>query len=345
LNSFEIFFVLTIHVNLLTSDQQGQSQETVSLSSSSEVTHFHDSAMLGIIEILVDFAASKLNKATDESKEMTEKEILDLAGAHNCFERKTSNHRERTARRRGDVSDTTDKQTNEPRENSNAFMQKFHGKRGRFLDSNLYELAVLCVKQCSADSYDRCSQRPSQTKWKQSSSLVSLVLKASLELFKSPAAKESEDIIRNMRTMQDGDVKKLIQPIMQLFWCLMLDTVEENGGLKRNITQGKKNSENKKDQLYLALACLKELLKPSDSGDHSGGIIEVMISSAPPNVEDMMDASELLDKNDTATTVEDQNTRNAHMFLNILRNLYARILSQSLLRECKVNLSVIWAGK
>lgn len=328
--------MLTIYANWLISEQQGQSQEPGSLSSPSQMTHFHNFVMLGIIEVFVDFASSNLDKATDESKEMIEKEILELIGAHSGLERKTSNSREKIARRRGNAIDNTDKHTSEPIENSNAFMQKIHEKRGRFVDSSLYQLAVLCVKQCNTDSSNRCSQRPSQTKWNQGSSLISLVLKACLELFKSRAAKESGDIFRNMRAMQDQDVKKLIQPIMQLIWCLMFDSEQENG-IKRNMTQGKKHSENKKDQLYLALACLKELLKPSDSGYHSGDMIEVMISLAPPNLEDIIDASEHLDKNDAAM-VQDESTRNAHVLLNTLRKLYARILSQSLLRECEVNL-------
>ncbi|TVU47095.1 hypothetical protein EJB05_06676 [Eragrostis curvula] len=322
----------------LTEDQQGQSQESSSLSSSPEMVHCHNMAMLGIIEVFVDFTASKLDKASDESMEIIEKEILELVYTHSGFERKTGNSREKISRRRGNAGDTADMHTNEPKENSNASLQKLHEKRVRFMDSSLYQLAVLCVKQCNADSHDRCSQRPSQTKWNQNSSLVSLVLKACLELFKSLATKESGHAMRNMRTMLDEDVKKLIQPIMQLVWCLIFDWKQENGGIKKNMTQGKKNIENKKDHLNLALACLKELLKPSESGDHSADIIEVMISSAPPNVEDMMDAGEL----DT-TMVEDRSTKNAHVFLIILKQLYARILSQSLLRECEAVTELIYS--
>ncbi|OEL25899.1 hypothetical protein BAE44_0013083 [Dichanthelium oligosanthes] len=311
----------------LTEDQRGQSQETGSLSSPSEMAHCHNLAMLGIIEVFVDFAASKLEKASEESKEMIEKEILELADAHCGFERKTSNSREKIARRRGNAGDATDKHTNEPKENSNASLQKLHEKRGKFVNSSLHELTVMCVKQCNDDSYKNCSQRPSQTKSNQSSYLVSFVLKAFLELLKSLATKDSG----NFRIKLYEDLKMLIQPIMQLIWRILLDSNQENGGTKRKMTQGKKNIEYKKDQLYLALACLKELLKSSVSGDHSNDIIEVIISSAPPNIEVMMDASEL-DKNDT-TMVEDRSTKNVHVLLNILKMLYARVLSQSLLRE------------
>ncbi|PAN49744.1 hypothetical protein PAHAL_9G472400 [Panicum hallii] len=314
----------------LTEDQRGQSQDTGSLASQSEMAHCHSLAMLGIIEVFVDFAASKLEKASDESKEMIEKEILELVDAHSGFERKTSNCREKIARRRGNAGDATDKHTNEPKENSNASLQKLREKRGKFLDSSLYELSVMCVKQCDADSYNNCSQRPSQAKSNQSSYLISFVLKAFLELFKSLATKDSG----NFRIKLYESLKKLIQPIMQLIWRLLLDSNQENGGTKRNMAQGKKNIECKKDQLYLALACLKELLKPSVSGDHSSDIIEVIISSAPPIIEDMMEAGEL-DKNDT-TMVEDRSTKNVHALLKILKMLYARVLSQSLLRESEV---------
>jgi fanconi anemia group I protein len=320
-------------------DQRGQSQDTGSLASQSEMAHCHSLAMLGIIEVFVDFAASKLEKASDESKEMIEKEILELVDAHSGFERKTSNCREKIARRRGNAGDATDKHTNEPKENSNASLQKLREKRGKFLDSSLYELSVMCVKQCDADSYNNCSQRPSQAKSNQSSYLISFVLKAFLELFKSLATKDSG----NFRIKLYESLKKLIQPIMQLIWRLLLDSNQENGGTKRNMAQGKKNIECKKDQLYLALACLKELLKPSVSGDHSSDIIEVIISSAPPIIEDMMEAGEL-DKNDT-TMVEDRSTKNVHALLKILKMLYARVLSQSLLRESEVNLFAIWPGK
>ncbi|WVZ56879.1 hypothetical protein U9M48_007350 [Paspalum notatum var. saurae] len=310
----------------LTEDQRGQSQEVGSLSSPSEMAHCHNFAMLGIIEVFVDFAASKLEKASDESKEMIEKEILELVDAHSGFERKTSNVRERIARRKGNAGDATDKHTSEPKESSNASLQKLHGKRGKFVDSSLYELAVTCVKRCDADNYNNSSQRPSQTKLNQSSNLVSFVLKAFLEVFKSLETKDGGDF----RIKLYEDLKKLIQPITQLVWCILLDSNQENGGSKRNTTQGKKNIECKKDQLYLALKCLKELLEPNAS-DHSSNIIDVLISLAPPNLEDMMDAGDL-DKNDT-TTVEDQSARNVHVFLNIMKMLYARLLSQSLLHE------------
>nr|TKV96199.1 hypothetical protein SEVIR_9G414100v2 [Setaria viridis] len=311
----------------ITEAQRGQSQEAGSLSSPSEMAHCHNLAMLGIIEVFVDFAASKLEKASDESKEMIEKEILELVDAHSVLERNKSNYREKIARKRGNAGDTTEKATNEPKDNSNASLQKLHEKSGKFVDSSLYELSVLCVKQCNADSYNNCSQRPSQTKCNQSSYLVSFVLKAFLELFKSLATKDSGDF----RIKLYEDLKRLIQPIMQLIWRLLLDSNQENGSSKRNMTQGKKNIECKKDQLHLALACLKELLQPSVSGDHSSDIIEVIISSAPPNIEDMVDAGEL-DKNDT-TIVEDRSTKNVQVLLNILKVLYARVLSQSLLRE------------
>ena len=319
-------------------DQRGQSQDTGSLASPSEMAHCHSLAMLGIIEVFVDFVASKLEKASDESKEMIEKEILGLVDAHSGFERKTSNCREKIARKRGNAGDAIDKHTNEPKENSNASLQKLHEKRGKFVDSSLYELSVMCVKQCNADSYNNCSQCPSQTKSNQCSYLVSFVLKAFLELFKSLATKDCG----NFRIKLYENLKKLMQPIMQLIWHLLLDSKQENGGTKRNMTQGKKNIECKKDQLYLALACLKELLKPSVS-DQSSDIIEVIISSAPPNVEDMMEAGEL-DKNDT-TMVEDQSAKNVHVLLNILKMLYARVLSQSLLRESEVKLFAIWPAK
>ena len=319
-------------------DQRGQSQDTGSLASPSEMAHCNSLAMLGIIEVFVDFVASKLEKASDESKEMIEKEILELVDAHSGFERKTSNCREKIARKRGNAGDAIDKHTNEPKENSNASLQKLHEKRGKFVDSSLYELSVMCVKQCNADSYNNCSQCPSQTKSNQCSYLVSFVLKAFLELFKSLATKDCG----NFRIKLYENLKKLMQPIMQLIWRLLLDSNQENGGTKRNMTQGKKNTECKKDQLYLALACLKELLKPSVS-DQSSDIIEVIISSAPPNIEDMLQASEL-DKNDT-TMVEDQSAKNVHVLLNILKMLYARVLSQSLLRESEVKLFAICSGK
>nr|CAB3495991.1 unnamed protein product [Digitaria exilis] len=311
----------------LTEDQRGQSQEAGSLSSPSEVAHCHNLAMLGIIEVFVDFAASKLEKASEESKEMIEKEILELVDAHSGFERKTSNCREKISRRRGHSGDATDKHTNEPKENSNGTLQKLREKRGKFVDSSLYELSVMCVKQCHAGSYNNSSQLPSQTKSNQSSYLVSFVLKGFLESFKSLATKDSGDF----RIKVSEDMKKLVQPIMQLIWRLLLDSNQENGGTKRNMTQGKKNNEGRKDQLYLALACLKELLKPNIPGGYSSDIIEVIVSSAPPNIEDVMDAG-VPDKYDT-TMFEDRSTKNVHVLLNILKMLYARILSQSLLRE------------
>lgn len=322
-----------LHVCL--TDQRGQSQEAGSLSSPSEMAHCHNLAMLGVIEVFVDFAACKLEKASDVSKETIEKEILELVDAHGGFERKTSSCREKISRRRGNAGDYTDKHTNEPKENSNAILQKLHEKRGKFVDSSLYELSVMCVKQCNAGSYNNSSQRPSQTKSNQSSYLISFVLKAFLDLLKSLATKDSGDF----RVKLYEDIKKLVQPIMQLIWLILLDSNQENGGTKRNMTQGKKNNECKKDQLYLALACLKELLKPNVPGDDSSDIIEVIISLAPPNIEDVMDA-DTLDKNDT-TMFEDRSTKNVHVLLNILKMLYARVLSQSLLRESEVNLIVV----
>lgn len=295
--------------------------------------------MPGIVEVFVDFAASKLAEAADEPKEKLEKEILELVDAHTGFERKTSKSREKVARRRGDSRGATDRQTNEPKENSNASLLKLHEKRGEFMNSSLYELVVMCAKQCHADKYDKGSQRPSQSKLNQSSSLLSFALKACLEMFRSLTAKASDLAIGNLRRTRYEDVKNLAQPIVKLIWWLMLDSEQENGGFKKNTTQGKKTVENKKDQLYLALTCFKELFKLSVSEDRSSDIIDLLISSAPSNVEDMMEADQLLD-NDTTVT-ENPEKRGAHVFLNILKMLCARALSQSLSRESEVSLMVI----
>ncbi|KAM0872501.1 hypothetical protein ACQ4PT_038685 [Festuca glaucescens] len=322
----------------LTEDQKGQTQEAGSTSSSLEILHCNNTGMPGIIEVFVDFAASKLAEASDEPKEKLEKEILELVHAHSVFERKTSKNREKVARGRGDSRGAPDRQTNEPKENSNASLPKLHEKRGKFTNSSLYELLVMCVKLCNADNYDKCSQRPSQSKLNQWSSLLSFVLKACLEMFRSLTAKASDVTIGNLRRMMYEDVKKLAQPIVKLIWWLMLDS--ENGGFKKNTTQGKKTVENKRDQLYLALACFKELFKLSVSEDCSSDMIDLLISLAPLNVEDMMDADQLLDND--ATLTENPENRGTHVFLNILKMLYAQALSQSLLRESEAVTELIF---
>ncbi|KAG8097308.1 hypothetical protein GUJ93_ZPchr0013g34681 [Zizania palustris] len=325
----------------LAEDQRGQTQEACTLSSHLDMSHCHNFAMVGIIEVFVNFAASKLEKVADEQKGMLEKEILDLTDAHSCFERKTNKNREKIARRTGNYSDSTEKQMNGPKEYYNGTLQKLNEKTGKIMDSSLYELVTMCVKQCNADSNEKSSQRPSQPKLNQCSCLLSFVLKACLDMFKSFAAKGGGVTSGNVRTVLYEDVKKLVRPIMQLIWWLMLDSKQEIGGSKRNLTQGKKNMDNsKKDQLFLGLACLKELLKLSLPEDCPGDIIDVLVSSAPPNIEDMVDGSQLLDRNDT-----EPNTRSAHVLLSTLKKLYVKVLSQSLLQESEVNLFVIWTGK
>ncbi|KAI4996215.1 hypothetical protein ZWY2020_046806 [Hordeum vulgare] len=314
----------------LTEDQRGQTQEAGSASSSLEIVQCHNLFMPGIVEVFVDFAASKLVEAADEPKEKLEKEILELVDAHSGFERKASKSREKVARRRGDSRGATDRQTSEPKENSNASLLKLHEKRGGFMNSTLYELVVMCAKQCHVNKYDKGSQHPSQSKLSQSSSLLSFALKACLEMFRSLTTKTSDQPIGNLRTLYE-DVKNLAQPIVKLIWWLMLDSEQENGGFKKNTTQGKKTVENKKDQLYLALKCFKELFKLSVSEDRSSDIIDLLISSAPSNIEDMLEADQLLDED--TTVIENPEKRGVHVFLNILKMLYARTLSQSLLRE------------
>uniref|UniRef100_J3LNM5 FANCI solenoid 4 domain-containing protein n=2 Tax=Oryza brachyantha TaxID=4533 RepID=J3LNM5_ORYBR len=321
----------------LAEDQRGQTQENGYLSSHLDTAHCHNFAMLGIIEVFVDFAASKLVKVADEQKEMLEKEILDLIDAHSSFERKTSKNKEKIAQRAGNSSDSTAKQTNGPKEYYSATLQKLNERRGKFMDTSLYELVTMCIKQCDADNLVKCSQRPSQSKLNQCSSLLSFVLKACLGMFKSLAAKGSRVTIGNLSTVLYEDVKRLMGPMMQLIWWLMLGSKQENGGTKRNLTQGKKNMDSKKDQLYLALTCLKEMSKLSVPEDRPGDIFDVLVSSAPPNIEDMVHCSQLLDRNHTGP-----NTRSPHVFLNILKMLYVRVLSQSLPRESEAVTELIF---
>jgi Fanconi anemia group I protein len=66
-------------------------------------------------------------------------------------------------------------------------------------------------------------------------------------------------------------------------------------------------------------------------------MIELLISLAPSNIEDMLDADQLVDNDAT----ENPENRGTNVFLNILKMLYARALSQSLLRESEVSLMVI----
>nr|XP_029120442.1 Fanconi anemia group I protein [Elaeis guineensis] len=324
-------------------DGQGQTEDN-SLPLQGEKTYSHGWILLGIIEVFINVVASELEKAADEEKIVLEKEIMELVNSYDFLEIESIMNKQRSGNRKGSSRCVQDKVNSEFKKYSHVSLQKL-SQAGRpfFATSNIHQLLVTALKSSNADDPDKhtASQNHSQSSlcktWDQCLKLISFALKACLHHLQSINSMKTGSDGDPLKTLLHGDVERLGQPIMQLIWLLKSGLKLEKHPKKLE-DKGKKNIENKGDQLLLSLLCLNELFKLNSSGVHFAELIEDMLNLITPvlDSETAMDTAQGID-NEQGSMLKDKFLRRLHLFLEkIIKPLYSELLALSHFPESEV---------
>ncbi|KAJ6889818.1 Fanconi anemia group I protein [Populus alba x Populus x berolinensis] len=284
--------------------------------------------LAGILEVVVNTIATRLNKATDIEKVDLEKELVGFVNLHESLEKDLCT-RLSTGIKRGNLRATAPApgmaSNIEPGNN------RVTQERIPYLTtSSLCQLMQTALKLCNTE----CSKTiaASQHHSQLSSSkpvtclkIMAFILNHSLHHIKSyqTVAKENP-----LRTLIYGEIKLMGPPLLKLIFLL------KSG--KKLVTDEKKKEKRIKDEdrkgyLHLALLCMKELVTISLQNPHLTGLLEDLVSVST------LEYPELDDKYEEATRIDDQHIRIKQLFVvKVLKPLFSELLAQSYFHELEI---------
>ncbi|KAA8548947.1 hypothetical protein F0562_000631 [Nyssa sinensis] len=271
--------------------------------------------LLGIFEVVLNTVATKLEKATDVQKLDLEKELIELIDLHDSLENETFKSRQGNGSRRGSQRTTAC----DILDNSSSGHQKLSRERTPFL--------------ATSDSQNHSQSSSSKTSVR-CSKMISFVLNASLFQIKSFCLVGKDD---PMKALIFGDIKSLGFPLLKLV-CLLKSGPKYETHQKKKEDRGKKDAEDRKEHIHLALTCLKELIRICLWSPEQEGLIEDLLSvSTLENVSRNVVDAGWDDESELPTSSDDQHTRSIELFIRkIIKPLFSEFLALSYFREVEV---------
>ncbi|CAN0855716.1 Fanconi anemia group I protein [Linum grandiflorum] len=264
----------------------------------------------GIVKVLLNCIASELDsEATDLQSELSELiDLLEPLEKDACTKQ--------TGGKRGNLRCTA---IDTPMKVDSA-----NNKLGRepspFSTSNLLTLmqnAVnLYITECSEDS--AASQKGSK--------MISFVLNSCLHHLKHYHPGGNDD---PLKTFIYGDVKLFGRPLLELILLLKQGPKMEMEQNKKE--RGKKYSECRKENLHLALSCLKELILISLKNRDFNCLLDQLLSVSSE------DGFELDNDHTEASRIDEQDARNLTLFIiRVCRPILSHLLDVSAFREVEI---------
>nr|GEV47933.1 fanconi anemia group I protein [Tanacetum cinerariifolium] len=222
----------------------------------------------GVIEVILNTVATELEKATNDKKIELIKEFVDLVDLYESLDTSAT-----TAQTTGTKKGITQSTALDPTYKNEADNLKSSAEKSSFLATrSIYQLFQTLFELFKHDT--AASQVRSQTSTKlpnQHCKLCHFVLNATLRQMKSYSYLAKDD---PLKALIYGDIKVLGPPVLKLIWLLM------QADKKKNEAKGKKDNEDGKGLLLLALMCLKELLTVCSQSPDEMREIEDMLSKS-----------------------------------------------------------------
>ncbi|KAI3691576.1 hypothetical protein L6452_31372 [Arctium lappa] len=254
----------------------GQMKDAASTPQQGEKYKYSAQILSGVIEVILNTLAIELEKATNDKKIDLEKEFVDLVDLYGSLEKYTSTSTQSTqsnGTRKGIARSTAlDLTYKNESDNTKSFKEG-----ASFLATpSIYQLFQTLFELYKNDAVKSVttSQIHSQTTSKppnQHSRLFHFILNATLCQIKSFFYVAKDD---PLKALIYGDIKVLGPPLLKLIWLLMWPDQ------KKKDAKGKKDNEDRKGLIFLALMCLKELLTISSQNLDEMREIEDMLSDA-----------------------------------------------------------------
>lgn len=301
--------------------------------------------LIGILEVLINIAATELEKAADHDVAVLEKEIMWLVDSYDYVEKELCLNKQGSGIRKGTsktiVQCKTDRELKDAPRTSQLKMFPVGGSL--LATSSIHKLLILAVNSYNASSF---TNQTTSLNHNQSSmcktldqclKLISFALKVCFHHLKSFISIDGGSSGDPYKAIIYGDLKQLALPIMQLIWLLKSGTKAENNANKKE-AKGKKKFENKGNELHQALLCLNELFRISPAKAYLTELIEVLdsLDVSELNLENTVEAADDMNPKQ-AVTVDDPYARRFHEFLDKrVKPLYSGLIALSLFQEAVV---------
>ncbi|GMH08297.1 hypothetical protein Nepgr_010137 [Nepenthes gracilis] len=295
----------------------------------------------GIIEVVLNNIATELEKSTDGRSGDLENEIIDFVILYDSLQKDICTSGQGNGIRRGSskitASDANLHDTGAGHAKVNQDCLPFMGT------SSIYRLLLMALKldniqQSNDATASRNHSQGSQRKvLVGTTKLISFSLNASLRQIKSSPLTGKSD---PTRTLIYGEIMILGPPLLKLVWLLRSGPSFE-ADQKKKESKGRKDSEDRKDCIHLALICLRELLKRSLQSPKETCLIDDLLSisafeHAPKNIDSGDDECR------PAFDNEDQDSQRKMLFLQkVIKPLLSELLSVSFFCEVQILCDIV----
>lgn len=283
----------------------------------------------GIIEVVLNAIATGLEKATDGKKLDLEKELIEFVDLHDSLDKDTGFSRQSTVIRRGNPRTSAHDVPNNMESGHSKVTQ---GRISFFATSSIYQILQTVLKLLNTDNPNHvaASQNNSQLTCKTSkccSKMICFVLNVSLSHIKSSSVLQNDD---PLRALIYGEIKVLGPPLLKLIF-LLTSRPRMVSNQNKTEAKGKKDVQEQKEHLHLALICLKELIMICSRTTHLTGLLEDMVSIST------LQHAGLDNESETISIIEDQHTRSKELFIvKTLKPLFSELLALSFFSEVEV---------
>ncbi|CAH8358387.1 unnamed protein product [Eruca vesicaria subsp. sativa] len=288
-------------------DIVGQSQDAVSASLEEDKRKSYCLIVLGIVQVLLNYIITDLEKQPEGKKSEIEKEIVDLVDLYESLEKEVGKSKQGnigkrvrfSSRNKSDDTDVGFASINEERE------------QVPFLStSSIFQLFLIAFKLHSSKSACNLSglqdhSQPSLAKTENSiSRVLSFTLPVCVGHIRSSLCMKEDN---PLKPLVYGDMIVLGPPLLKVVYLLKTGPPLVTGQANKE-NKGKKDTEGRKQCLHLALLSLKELLSLYSSGSGLTGLLENLL--AVPASEDT-----ILEECSEASKIEDSLVKNIEIFM------------------------------
>ncbi|OMO50743.1 Fanconi anemia group I-like protein [Corchorus olitorius] len=308
----------------------GQTQDASAAAVHEEKRNSCALILSGIVEVVLNIIAMDLEKARDRKKVELEKELTEFVDLHDSFSKVACTPRQSNATKKMNIR-VTGYDTPENVESGNTKLIQEHIP---FLaTSSINQLLQIALELYNSES---CNSEATSQSHSQSSlgkglksffKIVTFTLNASLRHIKSSILVGNDNPLKKFIY---GEINMLGSPLLRLILLLKSGSNIATSQKKKE-SKVKKDTEERKERLYLALLCLKELIAISLSGSRLTSLLENLLSI--PELE----TAGLHDECVLASDIDDQDIRKKELFiLKILKPMLSELMKQSAFRNIEI---------
>lgn len=271
---------------------------------------------------------NELVKAVNVGKLELETELCHFVEIHEFVDKYTSNSRQGSGAKkpvvRPSVSDAADKV-------ALGCAKLSPDRTPLFATSSIHHLLQLSLASWKLENSKNgaASQRNSQPSSGKTQVLGSKILSRVLHMcfqqlkFFSLTGKDDP-----FKTLIYGEIRLLGPPLLNIIFSLKMD-------LSKKEAKGQKD-ECRKDNIHLALLCLKKIIEVCLSSAKYAGLIDHLVSTCRPE-ENVAAGAQCDDECNLAEGIGDQSTKSKELFLKSIKPLLNEFLDLSFSREAEVN--------